>query len=129
MYILLYTVVAHTVCQAYVVCTNKKNLFVKSFCVSFFKRKLTLETQDNVNERVSQVCLAWRECKRKLLLLYNTIIFIDWVEGFTMYCIKAYESTFVINLSKYQYLVYKELSACRRELNGLITNTIDNLKY
>lgn len=48
---------------------------------------------------------------------------------FAMYCIKAYESTFVINLSKYQYLVYKELSACRRELNGLITNTIDNLKY
>lgn len=118
--------VAHTVCQAYVVCTNKKNLFVKSFCVSFFKRKLTLETQNNVNERVSQVCLACRECKRKLLLLYNTIIFIDWVEGFTMYCIKAYESTFVINLSKYQYLVYKELSACRGELNGLITITIDN---
>lgn len=121
--------VAHTVCQAYVVCTNKKNLFVKSFCVSFFKRKLTLETQNNVNERVSQVCLMCRDCESKLLLLYNTIIFIDRVEGFTMYCIKAYESTFVINLSKYRYLVYKELSACRRELNGLITNTIDNLKF
>lgn len=121
--------VAHTVCHAYVVCTNKKNLFVKSFCVSFLKRKLTLETQNNVNGRVSQVCLTCRDCERKLLLLYNTIIFIDWVEGFTMYCIKACESTFVINLSKYQYLVYKELSACRRELNGLITNTIDNLKY
>lgn len=36
------------------------------------------------------------------------------------------ESTFVINLSKYRYLVYKELSACRGELNGLITITIDN---
>lgn len=97
--------------------------------MSFFERKLTLETQNNVNERVSQVCLMCRDCESKLLLLYNTIIFIDWVEGFAMYCIKAYESTFVINLSKYQYLVYKELSACRRELNGLITNTIDNLKY
>lgn len=97
--------------------------------MSFFERKLTLETQNNVNERVSQVCLMCRDCERKLLLLYNTIIFIDLVEGFTMYCIKACESTFVINLSKYQYLVYKELSACRRELSGLITNTIDNLKY
>lgn len=97
--------------------------------MSFLKRKLTLETQHNVNERVSQVCLTCRDCERKLLLLYNTIIFIDWVEGFTMYCIKACESTYVINLSKYQYLVYKELPACRRELSGLITNTIDNLNY
>lgn len=107
----------------------KKPLRQIILCVFFFKRKLTLETQNNVNERVSQVCLMCRDCESKLLLLYNTIIFIDWVEGFTMYCIKACESTFVINLSKYQYLVYKELSACRRELNGLITNTIDNLKY
>lgn len=121
--------VAHTVCHAYVVCTNKKTSSSNHFVCLFLKRKLTLETQNNVNERVSQVCLMCKDCESKLLLLYNTIIFIDWVEGFTMYCIKTYESTFVINLSKYQYLVYKELSACRGELNGLITNTIDNLKY
>lgn len=106
----------------------KKTSSSNHFVCLFLKRKLTLETQNNVDERVSQVCLTCTDCESKLLLLYSTI-FIDWVEGFTMYCIKAYESTFVINLSKYRYLVYKELSACRRELNGLITNTIDNLKY
>lgn len=70
-----------------------------------------------------------RDCESKLFFLYNIIIFIDWVEGFIMYCIKVYELIFVINFSKYWYLVYKELFVCRRELNGLIINIIDNLKY
>lgn len=60
------------------------------------------------------------------ILLYSLT---GWKVLLCIALIEAYESTFVINLSKYQYLVYKELYACRGELNGLITNTIDNLKY
>lgn len=80
----------------------KKNLFVKLFFVFFFKRIFALETQNNVNERLSQVCFTCSDCKREMILLYKTT-FDDWVEAFHMYCIEEYQPAFVINLCICQY--------------------------